>query len=39
MVATQQVGGKDDMGALDKERLMVVLDLQKAVVASYAKLL
>jgi hypothetical protein len=28
-----------DMGALDKERLMVVLDLQKAMVASYAKLL
>jgi hypothetical protein len=24
MIATHQVGGKDDMGALDKERLMVV---------------
>jgi hypothetical protein len=28
-----------DMGALVKERLTVVLDLQKAVVASYAKVL
>jgi hypothetical protein len=39
MVATQQVCENDDMGALDKERLIVVLDLQKAEVASYAKLL
>jgi hypothetical protein len=39
MVATQQVWGNHDMGALDKERLTVVLDMQKAVVASYAKLL
>jgi hypothetical protein len=39
MVATQQVWENYDMGALDKERLIVVLDLQKAEVASYAKLL
>jgi hypothetical protein len=39
MVATQQVWGDHDMGALDKERLTVVLDLQKDVVESYAKLL
>jgi hypothetical protein len=39
MVATQKVWGSYDMEALDKERLTVVLDLQKAVVASYAKLL
>jgi hypothetical protein len=39
MVATHQVWENHDMGALDKERLIVVLDLQKAVVASYAKLL
>jgi hypothetical protein len=39
MVATQQVWENDDMGALDKEKLIVVLDLQKAEVASYAKLL
>jgi hypothetical protein len=38
MIATQQVWEKHDMGALDKERLIVVLDLQKVVVASYAKL-
>jgi hypothetical protein len=28
-----------DMGALVKEKLTVVLDMQKAVLASYAKLL
>jgi hypothetical protein len=39
MVATQQVWENHDMGALVKERLTMVLDLQKAVVASYAKLL
>jgi hypothetical protein len=38
MVATQQVGEINDMGALDKERL-TWFDLQKMVVASYAKLL
>jgi hypothetical protein len=37
MVATQQVWENHDMGALDKERLTVVLDLQKLVVTSYAK--
>jgi hypothetical protein len=39
MVATRQVCENHDMGTLVKERLTVVLDLQKAVVASYAKLL
>jgi hypothetical protein len=39
MVATQQVLENHDMGALDKERLTVLLDLQKVVVASYVKLL
>jgi hypothetical protein len=39
MVPTQQVWENHDTGALDKERLTVVLELQKAVVASYAKLL
>jgi hypothetical protein len=39
MVATQQVWENHDMGALVKERLTVVLDLRKAVDASYAKLL
>jgi hypothetical protein len=39
MVATQQVCENHDMGALDKERMTMVLDLQKAVVASYSKLL
>jgi hypothetical protein len=39
MVATHQVWENHDMGALYKERLTVVLDLQKTVVASYAKLL
>jgi hypothetical protein len=39
MVATQQVWENHDMGALDKERLAVVLDLQKVVLASYTKLL
>jgi hypothetical protein len=39
MVATQQVWENHDMGALDKERLTVVLDMQKVVVASYDKLL
>jgi hypothetical protein len=38
MVATQQGGGNHDMGALDKEASLLV-DLQKAVVVSYAKLL
>jgi hypothetical protein len=39
MVATQQVWKNHDMGDLDKERLTVVLDMQKVVVASYDKLL
>jgi hypothetical protein len=39
MVATQQLWKNHDMGTLDTERLTVVLDLQKAVVASYTKLL
>jgi hypothetical protein len=39
MVATLQVWENHHMGALDKEMLTLVLDLQKAVVASYAKLL
>jgi hypothetical protein len=39
MVATQQVWENHDMGALDKERMTMVLDLQKVVVASYSKLL
>jgi hypothetical protein len=39
MVATQQVWENHDMGALVKERLIVVFDMQKAVVASYEKLL
>jgi hypothetical protein len=39
MVAIQQVWEIFNMGALDKERPTVVLDLYKAVVASYAKLL
>jgi hypothetical protein len=39
MVATQQLWENHDMGTLDKKRLTVVLDLQKAVVASYTKLL
>jgi hypothetical protein len=39
MLATQEVWENHDMCALNKERLIVVLDLQKAVVASYAKLL
>jgi hypothetical protein len=39
MVATQQVWKNHDMGALDKERLTVILDLQKAMVVSYDKLL
>jgi hypothetical protein len=37
MVATQQVWENHDMGDLFKERLTVVLVLQKVVVASYAK--
>jgi hypothetical protein len=39
MIATQQVGEKMTWGLLDKERLTVVFDLQKAMGASYAKLL
>jgi hypothetical protein len=39
MMATQQVWKNYAMGALVKGRLTGVLDLQKAVVASYAKLL
>jgi hypothetical protein len=39
MVATQQVWENNNMGALVKERLTMVLDLQKVVVASYDKLL
>jgi hypothetical protein len=39
MVATQHVWGNHDMGALDKEKPTMILDLRKAVVASYAKLL
>jgi hypothetical protein len=39
MVDTHQVWENHDMWALDKKRLTMVLDLQKAVVASYAKLL
>jgi hypothetical protein len=39
IVATQQVWENHDFGVLVKERLIVVLHLQKAVVASYAKLL
>jgi hypothetical protein len=37
MIATQQVGEKMAWGLLDKERLTVVFDMQKAVGASYAK--
>jgi hypothetical protein len=39
MVATQQVWENNNMVALVKERLTMVLDLQKVVVASYDKLL
>jgi hypothetical protein len=37
MIATQQVWENNDIRALDKERMIVVLDLQKAVVESYTK--
>jgi hypothetical protein len=36
MVATQQVGGKYDMKATNKDGLTLGFDLQKAVVISYA---
>jgi hypothetical protein len=39
MAATKQVWENHDMGALDKERLTMVLDLHEVVFASYAKLL
>jgi hypothetical protein len=39
MIAAQHVWGNHDMGTLDKEMVMVILDLQKTVIASYAKLL
>jgi hypothetical protein len=37
MIATEQVWENIDLGALVKEMLTVVLDLQKAMVASYSK--
>jgi hypothetical protein len=36
MVSTQQMGGKYDMRAINKEGLTLVFDLQKIVVITYA---